>query len=491
MTDFLQRFRYELEIGFLAAALMSAVFLFVWNTVGMQGFMGSGNDAVQYVILGENFLEGHGFSLRNSPPYVLTAVRTPGYPLFLAFSKALSGGYFLALVLQIAAYAGIVVLTYRIAMMLFERKNLALVAAVLFFIDLGFISVALSLMSDALFAFFTVASLYLFLQFLRRDDRKFVLWSFFFLGVSAFIRPLSLSLFPLYCIFAGWRWWKSSPRRVLSLAGTLGGAALIISLFLVPWSVRNFTVFGTFRLSSADAFALYPTLASQIIAFRDNTSHHEARLALLQRLEDHEQEPKLNLSSFSFPSLRGEILGSENFQYRDWMIGEFKTILFAAPRAYAEVVAFAAFDYFTKPLWLTPLLQWEVIQDLPFSETSYHQAFSRGGVSGLLSELKSRLDCGLRCITAFGFAWVGRVYLAAVSLLSLMGLAGMLRLRGEGRRAVLFILLAILVFALPHILLQGLGVQPRYRMPIAPLLTSFAVYGIVLVKEKMRSVIKG
>ena len=75
--------------------------------------------------------------------------------------------------------------------------------------------------------------------------------------------------------------------------------------------------------------------------------------------------------------------------------------------------------------------------------------------------------------------------------MSLMGLAGMLRLRGEGGRAVLFILLAILVFALPHILLQGLGVQPRYRMPIAPLLTSFAVYGIVLVKEKMRSVIKG
>src|SRR3989344_3786665 len=158
----------EKVIGVAVIIFLSILLFFLAETVGMRAFTGT-RDSLQYITLGENFLEGHGFSLRNSPPYVLTAIRTPGYPLFLAFSKALSGGYFLALVLQIAAYAGIVILTYRIAMMLFERKNLALVAAVLFFIDLGFISVALSFMSDALFAFFTVASLYLFLQFFRRD----------------------------------------------------------------------------------------------------------------------------------------------------------------------------------------------------------------------------------------------------------------------------------------------------------------------------------
>lgn len=474
----------EKVIGVAVIVLLSILLFFLAETIGIRAFTGN-RDSLQYITLGENFLAGHGFSLRDSPPYVLTAIRTPGYPLFLAFSKVVSGNYGVALFLQIVAYAGIVVLTYKISMILFEKKALALWAAILMFVDLDFIYNALSLLSDTLFTFFMTASVFSFLLFLRSDSRRPILGSFFFLGISALVRPTSLFLLPIYIVFVGLQWLKNDSRRISSLLFNLGSGLFIVSIILAPWSLRNFAVFGTLRTNSGDTPTLYPTLASQIIAFRDDTSQHEERLALLKRLEAEEREPRLDLKSFSNPPLRGEILGFETFQYHDWMTEEFKKILATAPGAYVKVVAFSTLDYFTRPFWLTALLHWGVIENLEFPSVSYQQAFLHGGVPGLLSELKSRLDCGLKCVTAFGSTWVGRVYLAMVSLFSLAGVVGFYRLKKDYRYITGFLFLAVFSFAVMHIALQGSGVQPRYRMPIAPFMISFALYGVALMKERV------
>src|SRR5437870_5156450 len=48
-------------------------------------------DARGYQALALNALTGHGFSLNTAPPYVPDAIRTPAYPLFVAFVYSVSG----------------------------------------------------------------------------------------------------------------------------------------------------------------------------------------------------------------------------------------------------------------------------------------------------------------------------------------------------------------------------------------------------------------
>ena len=72
------------------------------------GFIFSGSDFVfnygdaeGYATIARNIAEGNGFSWDKNPPYLPNGNRTPGYPLFLALSYILTGGFLLAIFIQI------------------------------------------------------------------------------------------------------------------------------------------------------------------------------------------------------------------------------------------------------------------------------------------------------------------------------------------------------------------------------------------------------
>src|SRR3989344_8988415 len=108
----LSLYKNELVIFFLGVAIGLLLFFISYGRLGLPAIQWGGNDFIEYWTLAKNVTDGHGFSLRNAEPFEPSALRIPGYPLFLAISYALTGSTVFASILQILLYAFFGVLVY-------------------------------------------------------------------------------------------------------------------------------------------------------------------------------------------------------------------------------------------------------------------------------------------------------------------------------------------------------------------------------------------
>lgn len=481
----MKKYAVEIWIAAITTVVIGTLFMILVFSVGMSAFMWSGNDAIQFMTLGENVLAGNGFSLRSEAPFTPTALRTPGYPLFLAFSKAVSGGYYLVVFLQIIVYAALAVLAFRIAMMLFHTRWIGIASAAVMMVDIDAVYTALSLIADTLLAFFFILSLYFFMRYLERGRMREIVWSFVSLGLSAVMRPSTLVLAPLYLAALWWHHRRNPDRRLFLKRAAAG--FFILFLFVAPWSARNYFRFGTIQPTTADAFALYPTLSAQIIALRDEVDDRDARAILVRNIEAQERDPKINLSAFPFKSLRGEILGVETFAYRDVLIGGFWDTVKSAPSAYAKIMVQGTAKYFTKTQWATPFLKWGVITNIPPPSRSYGEAYAESGAAGLIREFSSRLHCGAPCWVAFGANWFGRAFWTVMLLAAVFGWFYWYLVEPARRSVAVLVALAVVLTVLfGHVFYQGLAMQARYRIPIEPFLLAYGFYGLQILREQLK-----
>jgi hypothetical protein len=469
---FLRRYRDECTIGFLAVILSSAIFLFVWNTVGLSGLTWGGNDFLEYNILAQNVLDGNGFSLRNAEPYESSAVRTPGYPLFLAVSHAVSGNTVVASVLQIVLFAGFGILSYHVLLLLGLKRLYAFGGAILAVVELDVLSMSLYLISDMLFVFLLMLSLYFYLRFLRENDENVFVWGSLAVGLAALVRPVGVILFVIFAV-------TFLIRR--GLRRELFYSAIIVLALLLPWSVRNFATFGTWRISSADTFNRYAVISSQIVGYRDGISYPEARESLMEKfIQDPEVRPfppTDNVGYVNYGYAREEFLLFDNFHYDEWMKKEIKEIFWSSPVSYVKVILFGTIEYLTQVNWLTPLEHWNVLHPSYRPTKSVQQIFFEDGFTPLMQELGRRFSCGTSCIIAFGLNGVGRIFWAVVIIFSGVGFFRALFSQKKDRLVLMSVLSLILIYSLIHIFFIGTQVQPRYRMPFVPFFIGFALYG--------------
>jgi hypothetical protein len=235
---------------FISAFLLRALYaLVIQVTAGAHGFISFSDAEFFYYQAALNLLNHHAFSLAASAPFHPEAYHTPLYPLFIASFLFLHFPLFGIVIVQDFICALIAVLTYRIGIVLTNSWTISVSAAIIAALEPMSIYWSGLLMSDTLWAFLVITSIYLFTR-----NRPYL--SLFTLGLSAWVRPISLYFMPIFIVMFIYHLYtkKESGLKIAK------NAAIIVCIFIAtvfPWSLRNKLVFNTWSFTSASWYLMY------------------------------------------------------------------------------------------------------------------------------------------------------------------------------------------------------------------------------------------
>lgn len=191
------------------------------------------SDSYEYSLLGATMAE-HGYYTQNGGDIGLR--RTPGYPAYLAAVYRIFGVKpAIALFFQIILSGLIPVFLYLNAELLFS-KRIAKLAAVISVFEPVSIIYANILYSETLFVILLLVSTYFLIRSLKEESSSSVVLSALFLGLSAYVRSISLYLPAVYALIYLVASRLSVRNRIKNAVSVVIIAALIVS----PWIVRNY-----------------------------------------------------------------------------------------------------------------------------------------------------------------------------------------------------------------------------------------------------------
>src|SRR3989344_1514706 len=257
----------ELLLFAVAFTLRVMMFLILWQWFIVLGHMPHSasqypiveGDSSSYFILAQNLLQNHVYSLSASPPFIPESFRLPGYPFFLYFFQLLGFPLVLIIFVQMMLGSGTVVLTYLIGKKFLSEK-VATVAALLLCIEPTSVFFSTFVMSDTVFVFALLLSIYLMFQRSEslKKDLYFLFLSGVLLGFAILVRTIALYL-PSLLILAYVALYSDKLRPFSKSIARDAVFAIGILLIIAPWSVRNHSLYGVFDLSATPYvnFTLY------------------------------------------------------------------------------------------------------------------------------------------------------------------------------------------------------------------------------------------
>ncbi len=244
--SFLRRHPRLIFFGFLAILHAASIYFVATKHLDISPIQ----DALQYRLIGQNVLAGHGFSLSPNAPYLPQVLRPPSYPLFLAalefFDKS---GLLIIAVQQI-----LLLLSGWMLFKLFDqygRPKIGYCFTGLFLIEPLQWMLSLQTMSESFYGFFMFLSLYL---LLRRPNTESAKWFWLrsavagvALGIATLARPVGLLWTPGLGLLL-------ISNQQVPLAKKLKGCLLFATCFMLlisSWLIRNYALLGTPTLSSS------------------------------------------------------------------------------------------------------------------------------------------------------------------------------------------------------------------------------------------------
>ena len=226
----------------LSAILLSLVYSFVFQIKPLV-------DARAYDTIAQNLLSGNGFREDPSLPFVWdnAIMRAgPAYEFFLAGVYWLFGHSYAAVWVIQALLRGLsVFLLYLTTKEVFssvkEKKKIAIFAAALFAFWPDLIEISAMLMTETLYLFFTILSLYFFtLSWKKPESLSIALGLGLVTGIGVLTRPTLLFFLFVYLFF------YATKRAYKSLLVCLVAAILT----LIPWAWRNYQVYNEIILTT-------------------------------------------------------------------------------------------------------------------------------------------------------------------------------------------------------------------------------------------------
>jgi hypothetical protein len=268
------------SLGILLAILAVSVTL----RVGVALYLGDIVDAPplltdqrSYHALGERLITGHGFSFDRGW-YPFTAADTPTahwsflYSLFVAGVYGIFGPHPLAARLVQAVLGGIVLpLTlYGFSRRFFSvgswnsrletrglnPESLALIAAGMSAVYFYFVLYSATLMTEIFYISALLWSLYEAISIAERPTRKHAFLLGISLGLATLLRQ---SILPWIAVLLAWLLWTGYRTHMLRRSiGAVALAAGLIAVMILPFTVRNYAVYGQFLLLNSNAgYAMY------------------------------------------------------------------------------------------------------------------------------------------------------------------------------------------------------------------------------------------
>ncbi len=411
-----------------------------------------GTDTFSYLIPGQNLLFHGAFHADGVP----ALMRTPAYPLFLAITSL--GGLTVAAAINVLLSLFCLVLAWRLARAVTGDDRIALAVAWLMAIEPLTIVFSILLLSETLFLAFHLYGLERLAWFFRTHQLRLVAAAGLAFAAAAYVRPagyylpvaLAMGLAVVLLRVPGGGWWKAP-------------AVLLISClpWLVAWQLRNKVETGYSGFSSARELNLYFTNAVEITARLEHRNYfdvrrefgyspfvgHSGQTYMAQEYVDHHPEQA----------------GWNQAQRIAFMGVEGSKVIKAHPGMYARtcieplvsMILEPGAGYFARML------------SLKDSELTNGLGTNQGMVHFGINLIKTHP--GIAASKA-----VFMVVLAALYLLALKGL-----LRGSIGNPYLALLLGTAFYFIGLCAVTaGPGYDPRFRIPVLPIVCIFAAAGL-------------
>ncbi|RJQ34499.1 hypothetical protein C4568_02470 [Candidatus Parcubacteria bacterium] len=229
-------------------------------------------DSATYVEMSESLLVGKGLAGEDG---ALQRAYPPGYAAFLAVSKAITGSYTFAAIIQIFATLGAAFLIYLMTLK-FVSRGWAIAAAMFYGLDPSVIFASTTLFSDALFSAMIVAVVYM-LFFAERPPvlvRSAI--AGFLLDAATLVRPIGeflLIVLPVLFVILSWIEIRTRGRKgkIMIYHNFLPAVvcALTALIIVVPWVYRNYSIFGVPEIAHVGANNLLYYNARQFLLFEE------------------------------------------------------------------------------------------------------------------------------------------------------------------------------------------------------------------------------
>jgi glycosyltransferase involved in cell wall biosynthesis/4-amino-4-deoxy-L-arabinose transferase-like glycosyltransferase len=435
--------RILFAVGFVVPMLFVILFAYQHQHVPLSNISSDG-----YIPLAIS-LETHGvFSYATSPPYVLEAAHTPGYPFFLAFTAAPWGSVLPALVLQVLLFAFSVLFLYRIFAGVFSGR-VRFFGALIFALEPYTAYTVAQPLSEALFLFLFLGGILMLRRAFEREAITLLFGAGVLLGLGALVRPIALYLIPLIVLVLLVLRFKQK----LFLASVLFsfGALLVLS----PWMIRNHEAFGTWALSTKGPYTLYFYDAEELLRYKEGLTSGEAYQKLLARVQA------------TYPEVKGEN-ELRSPKYNKFFTANALQIIESSPRLFIKMYSVSLGTYFLSDGYR---LLWYELSHGAITLPNITKAITTGGVRSIAEYFHEHVLEALVFFAGFLF-WLVTFMLALGG-----GLVGLFSPKHRVRYAALAAGFIIAYFAL----LTGPVAQARYRIVATPFLFMLASYGAALL----------
>ncbi len=451
--------------GFLSR-LLYVGYLYSLGGVAAMG----GADHSQYQALATNIAMHHVFSLSATAPFIADALRTPGYPLFLALSFLLTGGFFLAALVQVFLGAFVPVMIRKIGMTIGLTSRTATIAAIVGLLDLNFLANTASIQTEGLFMpLFLFALLYALRALPHVSYRQASILGFLF-GVLALIRPAFLYVGAgFFVVFALMHFSQIKKTIGVAVAGLL-----VLFITLSPWLVRNHQQFGAYSLSSIGPVNLYTRLAVSVLAVRDGVPPFwgEYKSAL------HSLVVEGKIPDLEYPEHESALY---DVRYNTLFTNATLQVIQENPKAFLKLQANSVFAILTHDNTLN------ILQDMQIAPADAYPHFSVSLLFLTVPFTEFITKVGGAMNGWYVLPFIGRAFWLLVSLCSLVGATTLWR-RSKGvseRHRLMVVLYTIISFILVTLPI-ALSIDARMRVPIEPLLLILASQGVVRLLAKRR-----
>lgn len=253
-----------LTLILIIAAILrfSLVFVAAYLNGEMHIFLPDSNT---YLIPAQNILAHAEFA--NSVGSEI--VRTPGYPLLLAFAEWCGGVEKIIIPLQIALSMMTILSIFFIAQHIFKKTSVALMSAALYAIEPQAIYFSQVILSETLFTALLLFGTLFFFKWQSEKKNIQLLVSTLSLCAAIYVRPIALLIPLLLFVFTALR--HKTQRRVLLFA------LLLYCLSVGLWTIRNINTGGYSGFSAITDINLYAYQAAAVVAHNENRPYHEVQ----------------------------------------------------------------------------------------------------------------------------------------------------------------------------------------------------------------------
>ncbi len=456
MKHWIKSHKFEIVV-FLSALIIRLVLFSVSFTQNDGDLIKTIRGDDGYYELSQNINAGHGFTFDSEPPHRPNPLRTPIWPYLIAFFAKFFGTYWAVLVLEVILGSFIPILGMRVARYLVSEKSSRLVA-ILLLLEPYSVLLSFILYTETVFTFFFLIFLLFLFRYIQSQTSRNAIWVGLSLGFACIIKP-TVQFLPILIPIALvilFLWQKNLVR-----GHQKNLAVFLLSFFLVisPWLYRNYQAFGVWGISAQPAFNLYVYLAPTVLAI-DNKTDFKTEYEKFVKRENFD-ENNINLSNSSFYKQQAfDVI-------KDHKLALVKT-------AFISSVTFFTHD------GILTVLQYSGIE-------------IKNTISKPVIYLISQPFELFRTIVSYSqspavLILVARVFWLFVTLLFVVGSAFLCK--RDYFRPVIIIAFLIILYFMATTWINGFGVNARFRVPVNVLIFSFAVHGISVIKECIKSIFK-